>query len=133
LPLLHNGKYRIQDSLDLIYDLGIPESDDMVALAFEIGRALSIITSWRVFRMLAAVELDDETNLMTGEIGEVAPDRNLAAKCVPSIGMRHKCFQSLVSASVASARRRRLLAILKRSSLEGFWGRGISVSLKQRS
>lgn len=80
MPLLHNGKYRIQNSLDLIHDLGIPESNDMIALAFKKGRPLGIVTPCRILRMLAAIKLDNQTDLMTGEISEIAPDRNLAAK-----------------------------------------------------
>jgi len=53
LPLLHNGKYRIQNSLDLVRYLGIPKSDDVIALMFEKCRALGIISSCRVFCMLA--------------------------------------------------------------------------------
>jgi hypothetical protein len=83
LPLLHNGKYRIQNSLDLIHDLRIPESNDMVALAFEKGGAFGIVTPCHIFRMLAAVELDNQADLMTGEIREIAPDRNLRRNGCP--------------------------------------------------
>jgi len=83
LPLLHNGKYRIQNSLDLIHDLSISEANDMVALIFEIGRSFGVITSCRFVCVLAAVELDNQTYLMTGEISKITPDRNLPPKMRP--------------------------------------------------
>ena len=133
MPLLHNGKYRIQDSLDLIYDLGIPESADMVALAFEIGRALSIITSWRLFRMLAAVELDDETDLMTGEIGEVAPDRNLPPKMRALNRNAPQLFPELGFRIGRIGAQTPAVGDFEAVELGGLLGHRISVLLRQRS
>ncbi|KEA05448.1 hypothetical protein A6U85_29430 [Agrobacterium sp. 13-626] len=120
MPLLHNGKYRIQNSLNLIRYLGNPKPGDVIALMFEKCRALGIITPCRIFRVLAAVEFDNQTYLVAGEISEIAPNRNLASKMRAFDGDAPQMLPSFVSASVEPARRRRLFAILKRSSLEGF-------------
>jgi len=76
--------------------------------------------------MLGTVQLNDQTDLMAGEIDEVSADGTCRRKCVPSIEMRDKCLQSLASASVAPERRRRLFVILKRSIEEGFLTKPIS-------
>ncbi len=47
---------------------------------FEKCRALGIVSSCRIFRVLDAVKLDNQTYLMTNEISEIAPNRNLPSK-----------------------------------------------------
>ena len=58
-------------------DLVIPESQDTIAVRIEIPSTYAIR---RADGVLAAVYFDDNSQLVTGKVGEVRTDRRLASK-----------------------------------------------------
>jgi len=78
LRLLHNGKYSIQNSVEFSMNLGVPKSDVAVSLALKKIRPLEIMSPDSLVGVLAAVQLDDQADLVTCKVSEIFPDRDLA-------------------------------------------------------
>lgn len=76
--LLHNGKYGVQNSIEFGMDLGVPESDDAVSLALKKTCPFETVSPDSVVGMLAAIQLDDQADLVTCKVREIFPDRDLA-------------------------------------------------------
>jgi hypothetical protein len=62
---------------NVLADLVIPESQETIAIRFEVMRPRLV---GRTVAMLPAIELDDDSELMTGEVSEVWTDRRLPSK-----------------------------------------------------
>ncbi len=108
---------RRDDAIGIAENVVVPEAQNLEALAFEPGRARGV----RVppARVLAAVDLDDEEALETGEIDDVTPDGRLAAE------------PAIVEPSVAQARPQPALGV-GRGLAEGAGarrGRGASIAV----
>ena len=78
---------RARDFQDLIAqhvgrfkDLRVPEPQDIPALAFQPLCAVLVAQLMSRKIMLAAIKLDDQTNVRAGEVGHIGADRMLAAK-----------------------------------------------------
>ena len=68
-----------ENTRDVFTDLVIPESQNTIAIRFEVLRAQLIGLA---VSMLAAIQLDHNSQLMTGEVGEVRTDRRLTPEMV---------------------------------------------------
>src|SRR5580700_10643044 len=79
----------------------IPESQNAIALALEIGRPPIVC---RALGMLPAIDFDNHLERMTCEVAEIRTDRRLAPKvCSLNGGCRKRCHRRF-SASVISRR-----------------------------
>ena len=66
------------DPIDVFKNLVVPEPEDLEPFRLEpLG---SLCVGRRLFRMLPAIQFDDELCLETNEIGNVFPDRRLLSK-----------------------------------------------------
>ena len=79
LALTDRRENSIEDRIEFCQDLGVPEADHFVSLRFQKGG--SFLVSFKPFirRMLGAVQLNDQADLMTSEIGKVGTDQDLSA------------------------------------------------------
>jgi hypothetical protein len=71
---------RIEHDDQILRYIIIPKSENAIAVRCEFGGALFV--SRDLVGVLAAVQLDDESLLGTGEIGDAIADRMLAAELV---------------------------------------------------
>jgi hypothetical protein len=71
---------RAHDPFDIGQHLVIPESEHAIPAVLQILCSLHVTFHTIGFTMLAAIELDDNACMMTGEVREVGADRSLAAK-----------------------------------------------------
>ncbi|OBZ92844.1 hypothetical protein ADU59_24255 [Pararhizobium polonicum] len=78
--MLHNGKNRVEDGIELFEDIRIPETEDMIALALQEGCSFLVMLEPHGRCVLAAVEFDDQADLMADKISKVWADGNLAAE-----------------------------------------------------
>ncbi|GEM_PF-5967256 len=65
---------------EVLHYLVIPESEHRVALGRKISRAPFISLAMRWIIVLAAVQFDYQAGIQTEEVGNVRPDRMLAAE-----------------------------------------------------
>lgn len=67
---------RRPNTVEILEDVVVPETDRSESLAFEVGRPASILLR----RVLAAVDFDDELPVRAQKIHDVAVDLNLPAE-----------------------------------------------------
>ena len=90
---------RFENTIEILYQLSIPETHDMNALAFQKARPSGIIAP--VIGVLTSVELDDKLQWRAIEVGDVGTDRVLAperksfhlctAQARPKFLLDHRC------------------------------------------
>ncbi len=66
---------RLKDAVEVAEDVVVPETNHLVAMLKEEGRALCV--GVLPGSMLAAIELDDQATLDTAEVDDERPDRVL--------------------------------------------------------
>jgi hypothetical protein len=76
--VFERAAHRLQHVIEMLENLVVPESDDAVATARELG-APSLVRG-HPLGMLPAVEFDDELARRTGEIGNPPTNRMLPAE-----------------------------------------------------
>jgi hypothetical protein len=69
---------HLDDAVDVPHDVRIPESQHAITLGFQLRSPLSILRGQ--FRMLAAIDLDDQSFLDAQKVYDVVLERRLAAK-----------------------------------------------------
>jgi hypothetical protein len=86
LPLAGEGRGEglgrpenlLENSLGLRQDFVVPKSQDLIAHLRKVIRSGAVIRGGAC--VLSSIEFDDQTNLDTGEIGEVATNRALSTE-----------------------------------------------------
>lgn len=71
---------RIENRFDLMEHVVVPETQHAETLRFHRRRPGAVATSMMIQRMLAAIELDDDSWIKAGEVRKERSDRNLPAK-----------------------------------------------------
>ena len=74
------GEDRCDDGIEAVEDIRGGDAQDAIPLAVEDGRTAGVSVDGRVGEVLGAVHFDDETRPVRREVGEVATNRDLAAK-----------------------------------------------------
>ena len=77
LARIECGCDHLQHPIDIGEDIIVPEAKDTIALRLEIGGSLGVTSRDGVGCVLSAVEFDDDTFRVAGEIREVRTDRRL--------------------------------------------------------
>ena len=76
--MLRCGCYdHLQNAFTIAQDIRIPEAENPVAFRFKPTIAFDVSF---VFRMLSAVDFDDQMPLVTNEVDNEAPNRCLSSK-----------------------------------------------------
>src|SRR5579871_1476024 len=76
---VHGGINRQENTRCILQDIVVPEPQHTIALRPEMSRAHLV---QRAGVMLAAIDLNNNSQLMTGKISEVRSDRSLAPKVI---------------------------------------------------
>jgi hypothetical protein len=75
---VEGGPDRLQDAVNVLVEIGIPEPHNAITLCFEPRLPLPVAGRDVAARMLAAVKLDNKSSRQTGKVGDVRSDGNLA-------------------------------------------------------
>src|SRR5690349_17784837 len=75
-----DGDDVVADAVDVAEDVVVPETGDGPAVLFEVAGSLSVLQCGLSLAVLRAVDLHDELFIVTGEVDDVARDRNLATE-----------------------------------------------------
>jgi len=78
LLLLDRCTDRGQHSLYIVQHVIVPKTKHTIPLSVKIGRSRQVARGLSRFGMLAAIDLNDETQVVLCEIREVGSDRGLA-------------------------------------------------------
>jgi hypothetical protein len=71
---------RLQDTLPICHHVVIVETKDAISLRRKERIAARIALDLLGFKMLSAIDLDNEIGIMTDEIDNIRPNRRLAPK-----------------------------------------------------
>jgi hypothetical protein len=70
----------IDDAFPIRHDIGVPKSNDLIAVPRHLFRPQIILQHRRILVMLSAIKLDHQLAAMTSEVGDEPRNRNLSAK-----------------------------------------------------
>jgi hypothetical protein len=76
----HRCRERLHRTFYIPQHVVVPEAQHAIAARLKIGGSRRVARQTRSFVVLTAVEFDDETRCVTGEIREVRADRCLTAE-----------------------------------------------------
>jgi hypothetical protein len=74
---MHRRQDRFHHAVNILQHIIVPETQDTIALRSEISGSLFISGNVLRLIMLRAIDLDDETPFMTGEVSKVGTDGGL--------------------------------------------------------
>lgn len=77
-PLLKLGQYRFYDTLEIVADIGIRETNDVKSIGFQTAGSISVISDFFFGRVGGPVHFNDEFCIQTDEIDDKSINRMLA-------------------------------------------------------
>jgi len=75
---IDKGANGVEDGVDIVIDFVVPGPEDDEAFASQPGIAPGVLGGMVVQRVLSAIEFDDEFRTKTGEVDNVATQRDLS-------------------------------------------------------
>jgi len=99
--LVKRGKNGVHDAVEVAHDIVVADAKDPVSLGGDECTAMGIMRDCLIRSMGIAIDLDDETPSVAGEVGIVGPQLDLPAEMVaqrpdfsrgipqPRFGRRH--------------------------------------------
>ena len=101
-------QYRRQHTFEILVHLGVGHADDVKTESLEFASALLVTRAFRVRRMCAAVNLDNELPVERDEIDDLACDRMLAVEFpAAELPPSQRLPQNILGCSLISAQRTR--------------------------
>jgi len=78
--LRHHREDRLNNAVEVLFDLIVPKAKHMIAVFIQIGGSAIVMTKSGDVPVLLTIELDDEPKGMIGEIRHIGADWGLAAE-----------------------------------------------------